>query len=324
MKGEAQKADRLFRAAVSAFCSLTRPARRDQAQLEDLTLPLFDLASVETLRYVAAALSECPSAPAALVKRLCDQSVDIAAPLLIRSRALTDFDLISLIARHGAGHARAIARRPGLNPTIASLSAALGRKADEEQAARLAAARKAAPRPEAVAAEAVADISPPFGTAAENARRRLRSVMRPGEPGSAQATLQQPGPAYPRLRDTALTGNPALFQTALADSLGLEFATAREIASPSTYSWLLTALRALECSPEQAFLITASVGPRQFTQTEAIRLFLARYGEMTRDVALDRLKVWKSRTPSEALEWRQSAGQQDRRDAAPVTRAEAK
>ena len=32
------KAERLFRAAVTAFCSLTRPSRREIAQLEDLTL----------------------------------------------------------------------------------------------------------------------------------------------------------------------------------------------------------------------------------------------------------------------------------------------
>ena len=128
IKSEAQKAERLFRAAVSAFCSLTRPSRREIAQLEDLALPLFEFVSVESKRYVAAALSECPYPPAALVRRLCDESVDIAAPLLIRSTALSDIDLIALIGRHGFGHARAIGRRRSLNPTIARLVAALENK----------------------------------------------------------------------------------------------------------------------------------------------------------------------------------------------------
>ena len=83
MKGEAGKADRLFRAATSAFCSLTRPSRRDIVQLEDLALPLFNLVSVEARRYMAAALSDCQSPPPALVRRLCDETIDIAAPLLI-------------------------------------------------------------------------------------------------------------------------------------------------------------------------------------------------------------------------------------------------
>ena len=39
--------------------------------------------------------------PAALVRRLADESVDIAAPLLIRSKVLSDVDLIALIGRHG-------------------------------------------------------------------------------------------------------------------------------------------------------------------------------------------------------------------------------
>ena len=74
--GDAPKRERLFRAAVSAFCSLTRPSRRDISQLEDLTLPLFDGVSPESRRYVAAALSECRYPPPNLVKRLCDEPLD--------------------------------------------------------------------------------------------------------------------------------------------------------------------------------------------------------------------------------------------------------
>ena len=199
VKGEALKAERLFRAAVSAFCSLTRPSRRDQAQLEDLTLPLFHLVSVEARRYVAAALCECPSAPATLVKRLCNETVDIAAPLLIRSGALSDFDLIALIGRHGAGHARAIARRSNLNPAIASLAAALCRKADAAQAESLAAAREAANReaPASVPAQTTVETAPPFGAAAENVRRKLRSVMRPQEPNARPSSAKLTGFALP-------------------------------------------------------------------------------------------------------------------------------
>jgi len=76
IKGQTLKAERLFRAAVSAFCSLTRPSRREIAQLEDLALPLFDFVSVESRRYVAAALSECQYAPAMLVRRLADETVE--------------------------------------------------------------------------------------------------------------------------------------------------------------------------------------------------------------------------------------------------------
>ncbi|WP_204279817.1 hypothetical protein, partial [Serratia marcescens] len=51
---ETGKAERLFRAAISAFCSLPRPSRREIAQLEDLALPLFDDTPNEALRFGAA------------------------------------------------------------------------------------------------------------------------------------------------------------------------------------------------------------------------------------------------------------------------------
>jgi len=326
IKGEAQKAERLFRAAVSAFCSLTRPSRRDQAQLVDLTLPLFGLVSVEARRFAAAALSESPYAPDALVKRLSNETVDIAAPLLIRSIALSDFDLLSLIARHGAAHARVIGRRTNLNPVIGHLVAALNRKSDAERAAAVRPARATVLHPPSAAhrTDALAGLDRPAGEAAENARRRLRSVMRPDENDPRQAPVARSRPTYDRLRDTVLTGNPALFQTALADSLDLAFATAREIASPSSHSWLLTALRGLDLSGEQAFLITAAVHPKQFPQPEAIRLFLSCYQEMTREIALERLAVWRSRTPEESAAWRQGSSQDGQSGDIRLREAEAK
>jgi len=125
VRNDASKAERLFRASVSAFCTLPRPSRREVAQLDDLTLPLYPYVSVEARRFVAAALSECPIAPPRLIDRLADDRVDIAAPLLMRSALLTDIDLIALIGRHGLPYARAVARRPGLNPTIMQLIRAL-------------------------------------------------------------------------------------------------------------------------------------------------------------------------------------------------------
>ena len=49
--------------------------------------------------------------------------------------------------------------------------------------------------------------------------------------------------AYARLRETALTGNAAFFQTALADALAIDFATARALTGSSDTTPLITALR---------------------------------------------------------------------------------
>lgn len=272
---EAGRAERLFRAAVSAFCPLPRPSRREIAQLEDLTLPLFDGVSPEGRRFAAAALSECAYAPAELVRRLCEEPVEIAAPLLIRSQVLTDIDLIALIGRHGLPHARAIARRGDLNPTLSDLIRALERPAP------------------AAARQEKAD-----GEAAEATRHRLRAIMlddpaKEEEPAGSDA--------YAKLRETALTGNATFFQTALADALGIDFATARAVASSADHSGLATALRALDLGEDSAFLIAAAVHPTHFPHPQAIRVFLDRYRLTHREAAAAKVREWKAEAASLAI-----------------------
>lgn len=285
---------------MSAFCSLTRPSRREIGQLEDLTLPLFDNVSVESRRYVAAALSECEYAPAALVRRLCEEPVDIAAPLLIRSRAVSDIDLIALIGRHGLPHARAIARRKDLNPTIADLIRVLERPTLVRVRDPDATNQIAPVIPEAASGNATSKQSP--GIAAENARRRLRSMMRIGDEAAAPKSGPFTGTdTYMKLRETALTGNAAFFQTALADALDIDFSTARSITANQNYASLLAALRSLDLSEDRAFLITVAVYPSQFPHPQAIRAFLDRYRLLHLDAAVDKVRLWKAETLSRVV-----------------------
>lgn len=297
IRSDAQKAERLFRAAVSAFCSLPRPSRREIAQLEDLALPLFGLVSVESKRYVAAALSECLYPPTALVRRLCDESVDIAAPLLIRSAALGDIDLIALIGRHGYAHARAIGRRRELNPAIARLVSALEKKVvplrprNAEPAPRQQAVAPVSPPAGAAASKSSVDERAP-GEAAEETRRLLRAMMRPASTLISTSTART---SYDRLRETVLSGHTAFFQTALADALDKDFSAVRDASEDPSYAWLLDALSVLEVSDEKAFLVTAALYPSLFGDLQAIRLFLLRYAAIGRGEAFERIASWRSR-----------------------------
>jgi uncharacterized protein (DUF2336 family) len=295
----AGKSERLFRAVISAFCSLTRPSRREIGQLEDLTLPLFDSVSAEGLRYAAAALSECAHAPDALIRRLCESTVDIAAPLLARSKALSDIDLIALIGRHGLPHARAIAKRRDLNPTIADLIRALEKPM---LASRNDPPPAAAPEPAEILPSGPRRIA---GAAAESVRNRLRGIMLAEAPrDSRDDTRLNPADkssAYAKLRETALTGNAAFFQTALADALGIDFSLARAITETSDTSLLVTALRALDLGEDKAFLIAVAVFPKLFPHPQAIRLFLDRYRLLHIEAALDRVKLWRADRASQAI-----------------------
>lgn len=287
---ETGKAERLFRAAISAFCSLPRPSRREIAQLEDLALPLFDDTPDEALRFGAAALSETEYAPRQLVLRLADAKVDIAAPLLIRSRALTDVDLIALIGRHGLPHARAIARRKDLNPAISHLIRALERPARGRPRETGEASTDETPEP--------AGRVP--GQAAEAVRQRLRAVM--ADPTETAKVPPRTGAnPYRKLREMALSGNAAFFKTALADVLRIDFATAHSIAAAEDYSRLLTALRTLELGDDHAFLIAVAVFPGQFPHPQSIRLFLDRYRLLPLDVARGQLAQWQAEALSPGL-----------------------
>ncbi|EXL10081.1 hypothetical protein [Aquamicrobium defluvii] len=269
IRAGAGKAERLFRAAISAYCALTRPSRREITQLDDLTLPLFDEVSPEARRFAAAALSESESVPPGLLKRLADEPVEIAAPLLIRSRALSDVELIALIGRHGLPHARAIARRKSLHPTIVSLVRALDRP-------------DSLPKKEAASSQ---------GKAAERTRDQLRSMMADGPHLSfsiAPATPQ----GFGRLLNAALDTNAAFFHTALADALNIGFDAARSIASSNDHVPLLTALRALDLKEAEAFLIVSAALPGSFPDIGSVRLFIVRYRSLNPKTAAAKVASW--------------------------------
>ncbi|MGO4835283.1 hypothetical protein AB4144_23805, partial [Rhizobiaceae sp. 2RAB30] len=253
---------------------MPRPSRREIAQLEDLALPLFGSVSADSKRYVAAALSEVPHAPPALVRRLSDEPVGIAAPLLIRSAVLSDIDLIVLIGRHGLPHARAIARRRNLNPTIADLARALDRPAQ---------ARPPSSASEDPAPSATTEAS---GAAVEGVRQKLRGMMLPATADADDEQLPAIRDArFAKLRATALTGHPGYFQAALAEVLGIDSRQAKAITEATSYSDLSLALRVLDLEVEQAFLVTAAVFPSFFSHAEGIRLFVDRYRLSHRETA---------------------------------------
>jgi uncharacterized protein (DUF2336 family) len=288
LKGDHGKGEKLFSASVSAFCSLTRPTRRNAAQLDDLTLPLYDQVSPEALRFAAAALSECRRAPMGLLRRLASEPVEIAAPVLMRSVALTDIDLVGIIARMGLPHARAIAGRPELNPSIARLIHAL----EAASPALKPSMPDAPPIPEknGVAATAIAPHPRP-GSAAEAARGKLRAMMAVGGGHQARESKHKTGATdhYPRLRETVLTGVPALFRTALADAADVGLAQSDDVLRSGPKSLSLV-LRGLAMSAEQAFLIVAAAHPSAFAHPEAIRLFLEHFGATTMETGRDEIR----------------------------------
>lgn len=290
------KSDRLFRAAVTAYCSLTRPTGRDAAQLDDLALPLLPLVNEESKRFAAAALSETFPAPPTLLRRLADCPVAISAPLLLRSRALADIDLIGLIGRNGIAHARAVARRPNLSGNIAALINALG-------IAPLGDAPVAAAPAEPAAAPAPKAERKPAGVAAEETREQLRAMMEPAPP--AASAVRPDGPldwvtahaAYARMVATGMTGVAALFHTAVADAFDMGFDGARRMVEDGEGAGFAVALKAAGLSVAEAFLVTALAFPPRIGSTAAIREFVDRYRALDIDDARRQVVAWRDKAP---------------------------
>jgi uncharacterized protein (DUF2336 family) len=255
-----ERAEGLFRAAISAYCSLPRPSRQDASRLDTLAVPLLEKVPAAARRFASAALSECETAPRDLVRRLCNDTIEVAAPLLVRSPAISDVDLLTLIGRHGQAHAVAIGRRRDLNPVIAGLVRAI------EQPV-------APPQPEAKPDPAA------------HTRDHLRSMMRPA-PATRPAT-------FLRLRDSALTGKPALLATALADALGIWFDRAESIVAHGDLAEFGLALRAVELRSEEAFVLTAMVSPHAFGDLNRIVNFIRAYDSITPQQVATALERWR-------------------------------
>lgn len=301
-RSDAHKAERLFRASVSAFCALSHPSREAIAQLDDLALPLYDAVSPEALRYASAALSECKRAPAGLVRRLALEEIHIAAPVLMRSPALGEADLMSIVTRKGTAHARAVGIRANLTEPLRKM---LGRAASF-------------PRPQVEQEDIVeampgADTLPTAhhrpGSTAEAVREELRAMMAANTegqgptamPAAADPSHISAGLAFARLREAAFTGSRPRMRTALAAVLDIGFAETVDLVRPDFAARLTAGLRSVNLSVEQAFLIHSMMFPGLLRDEVELRDFITGYETMDRETALDQIRRLRLESISAAL-----------------------
>jgi uncharacterized protein (DUF2336 family) len=102
-----------------------------------------------------------------------------------------------------------------------------------------------------------------------------------------------PPGVFDKLRSTALTGLTELFARTLADVLSLAPDQGRALVSGQGRHELPIALRALDLSPEQAFLLAACVFGSDFAHPEAIRLFVERFSAHSPLAARATVREWR-------------------------------
>jgi uncharacterized protein (DUF2336 family) len=310
-KVDGGKADDLLSAAVTAFTAITRPTRNDIQQLEDLALPLLDTATPRGKRHVAAVLSQLENAPRKLVLTLCDEAVEIAAPLLLRSSVLTSTDLVDIIGRHGLAHARAIARRPEVDGIVASVLESFADPAiDRSMAVRRRLAESAEPdstplwpaghlphkggdyasidarhQSQTLAEERKMPYQPISPLVGEMSGRTEGGSAPQTSPFETETNKRDASPAD-SIIDTALLIDPTFFRNMLADRLGISFGEAQAIIGEWPDSRLPIALKALGLSAEASYLIMTAVLGSVKSDKTTLRDFVHFFRSIDRETAL--------------------------------------
>jgi uncharacterized protein (DUF2336 family) len=328
-----RKKDVVLMAAVSSFESLTRPCREDYVRFSALFPNLFQNASQEARRTAAAALSRLEFVPAEIVEMLVNQPVEIAAPFISHYDALPESCLARAIARHGAGHARATARRAHISH--AALVALWGlRDPSVDRALKLRGltvdsvfgAEIEIPALDALEAMASNRVPPLArldelnGTdaASEGLRDVLRRMVAPDAPALAD---DRPRPAAHHMSDLrdafrdygpdsvrigldrkahldrmarfAANGNPDWFATALADAMGSGVSLAERIMLDLSGRQLATAMLALGAQRDVIVTALETYFPHLATVIAGRSRALGELEALDRDACVARLGAWQ-------------------------------
>lgn len=290
------KADDLLTAAISGYASITRPGRHDLLQLEDLAMPLIDYATAKGKRDAAMRLVQMQEAPHSLVFKLAHEPTNISAPLLLRSDALSTSDLLHLIEARGLGHARIIARR---RPQDALFTALLQSFADPE-IDRILAQEIDLEAPLSLDAPSVKVPEKTNSQKLTQIHQQLNMMMRDANSDLDNATARHlpPVSSYQvpenHLIDSALLINPDFFRTALADALGVSLERAKHIIGEWPSSQLPIALKALNLTAQDCYLILTAVLGTIHGDRDSLRDFVHIYRSINSETAQQIVERWKA------------------------------
>ncbi|WP_428650151.1 DUF2336 domain-containing protein [Roseibium sp.] len=116
--GNARKAE-LARHVATLFALTSDRCSDEQVDIYDsVLLRLVDMVEAEVRRYVAEQMSSLRRGPEETIRRLADDDIEVAEPILLRSTVLRDADLTRLAEKHGNAHRFAIAQREVLSEEV--------------------------------------------------------------------------------------------------------------------------------------------------------------------------------------------------------------
>lgn len=115
---EDQRKSAILLALVARIDELQEPNPMEAKKVSELFIPLFEIVPLDIKRQVASALSRCTFVPTRVTECICMQSLEISAPFLSHSPAVTNPILCYVIAKKSEYHARIIAKRNDLHRSV--------------------------------------------------------------------------------------------------------------------------------------------------------------------------------------------------------------
>ena len=281
----------LLRVLVDQFVAERHHPAAEVTRFGELVLHLLDKADDTDRRLVAEKLADHPQTPCAIARRLARDAAEIAAPILERSAAITEDDMVQAVRSGDPAKARAIARRADLG-----LTALVVLEDMDDLQVRQALAARVGVTIEPVAeprAPVDADLGRRFLDGSPDERETLIAglVLGLGHPEAPQPNLTETGPS---LEMAALSRRDGALARALSETFRISAATAERIASDPHGEPLVVAARALDVGREAATRILlfahASVG----TSVQRVHGLTALYDVLPRVAALTLVESWQA------------------------------
>jgi len=283
---------------------LQKPAHtpEEERHYTELALRLIDRVDVGTRKIVAAKLANYASAPAAVVRRLARDVLEVAQPILEHSPRLTGSELLAIIAELGPQYAAVIARRlqiarqakaPAERASVAPASKAAAHLShDSGSGSPLDADAPALSERPAAAATRLAGLDSDlrlgdlFLAAAPAERRLILCNLDGATDQPLSGSTAQAGDAVRRLETAALQRKPAEFMRALERALGISAQHAHRMVMDEGGEPLLVAAKALGMAPDVVLRILLFLNPVIGQSVTRVFDLAKLYDAMTREAAL--------------------------------------
>jgi hypothetical protein len=263
----------LVRVLTDLYLQKPTHTPEEEQHYTELVLRFIDRVDVGTRKIVAAKLADYAAAPAAIVRRLARDVLEVAQPILERSPQLKGSELLAIIAELGPQYAAVIARR------LQIAKDAQDAPPDSAPPARTAAVRPSgdAPPTAPTADPATPQILPGsaglpgpdsdlrlgelFLTAAPAERRLILRHLDGDSDLPLPAATAPPSDAVRRLEAAALQRRPAEFIRTLERALAISARHAERIVMDDGGEPLLLAAKALGMAPDAVLRILLFLNP---------------------------------------------------------------